>query len=263
MDAEHKQPGSDRNATRQRVDLLRRALRDPDRGVVRGVMFSLRRRVLTGALVMIPLVISFVPVLFIYPKLNSFGREYLGIKETLPGVGFLVALSLVLVILYIVGVLSATFVVRWAVKVGEKILNQIPVVNFCYRTTKQVVDLVATQASKPFKKVVLIEYPRKGIYAMGFVTGEGDYPLEPGRQARSPLVHIFIPTTPNPTSGFLLLFRPEEVTETGLTIDEAVRFIISGGILDMGDLQPREFQSDLPPTAALAEPSPVPDDPLS
>ncbi|MCH8333055.1 DUF502 domain-containing protein [Candidatus Sumerlaeota bacterium] len=205
-------------------------------GLVHRVIADLRRRVLIGALLVIPIVIAFLPVYFIYPTLQTFAVEVLGIK--IPGVGFIASLLLIILILYLVGLFSASFLVRRTAGLGERILHQIPIVNFLYRTTKQVTDIIQATDAREFTKPVLIEYPRKGIYAMGFVTGEAQYAGTLGHQ-----VHIFVPTTPNPTSGFLLLFSPDQVLETGLSIDEAVRFIISGGILDMGALAIGPYQS--------------------
>lgn len=224
-----------------RAKAIKRALRGPEHTFFGRIAFSLRRRILTGTLLMIPIVISFFPVVWLYPKLDRFAKVTLQIDQ--PGLGFIVALLSLLTVLFIIGLLAATFVVRWAVVVMEKIFNQVPVVNFLYKTTKQVIELFnksSQSASKPFKKVVWIEYPRKGIHALGFVTGEAVYP------DRGHLVHIFIPTTPNPTSGFLLLFPAEDVMETGVPVDQAVQFIISGGILEMGALQLKPFESELP-----------------
>jgi uncharacterized membrane protein len=198
---------------------------------------SIRRRILAGALSMIPVLVALIPIWFLYPKLDALAQNTL--KINVPGVGFAVAFLFVLTVLYIIGLLSATFLMKRLIALGERIVTQIPVVNFCYRIAKQVVDLVATGAKRPFKKVVAVEYPRKGILSLGFVTNEGRYP-----GASGPLVHVFIPTTPNPTSGFLLLLKAEEVFETGMTVDDAVRFIISGGILDAEGMALRPYQTE-------------------
>lgn len=213
-----------------------------ERGFLGALTASVRRRILTGVLIMVPIVISFLPVYFIYPWFDRFAQRYLGRIGDVPGLGFIAAVLVIVSVLYIIGLLSATFVVRWLMTLGEKVLTQIPLINFFYRTTKQVVDLVAPASSPAFRRPVLIEYPRKGIFVLGFITGEGKYP-DPIRDQ----IHIFLPTTPNPTSGVLLLLSPDQVYETGLSIDEATRFIISGGILEMPPLDLKPYKIGAPP----------------
>ncbi|OPZ14574.1 MAG: hypothetical protein BWZ10_01887 [candidate division BRC1 bacterium ADurb.BinA364] len=239
-------------------------IRDPRHGFWAELGYSLRRRVLTGVLTIVPLAIAALPVYLLYPKLNLLAefvsQKYLKAgrldEETTLILKFgSMALALILVVsaLYIVGLLSSTFFVRSFLNLLRRIIEYVPIVNFCHRTTKQVVDLIEQQSSKPFNKVVIIEYPRRGVFALGFVTGEHRYPGRFGE-----LVHVFLPTTPNPTSGFLLLLSPGDVTETGLTVDDAVRFIISGGILDMGEIKPKPFESTLPPPPKPAPHAPIP-----
>ncbi|MCX7014370.1 MAG: DUF502 domain-containing protein [Candidatus Sumerlaeota bacterium] len=223
-------------------------------GLVRQVMVSLRRRIMAGSLILIPILVAFLPVFYLYPKLNALAVKVLHISSVdMPGTSFLVALFLVLAALYILGLLAATFVVRWGVRLVERILTQIPIIAFFYKMTKQVIDLMTLNAQKPFRKVALVEYPRKGTWGMGFVTGESVHP-ELGL-----LVHVFLPTTPNPTSGFLLLMPPSEVVETECSVDQAIRFIISGGIIDPGLIRSKPYQSELlaGEGAAPSEPAPT------
>ena len=119
---------------------------------------------------------------------------------------------------------------------GERILSRIPGVQFCYNTIKQVTKILSQPRSKAFQKVVMIEYPRRGIRGLAFFSGITVIP-----KTGEVMINIFIPTTPNPTSGFLLLMRPEEVLETNLTVADATRFIISGGVVSMENLETRPF----------------------
>lgn len=221
---------------------FRFGLRKKRRGFWGELSYGFRRRVFAGLLVMSPIVISFLPIFIVYPYIKKFADQLTagGLLGETPSraLSVVVAIVIVLSTLYLVGLLSATFVVRWGVKLGEKVVSEIPVISFLYRTTKQVADLIATSNAKPFQKPVIIEYPRKGIYTMGFVTGEGHYDKD-----RRHLVHIFMPTTPNPTSGFLLLLPAEDVQETDLSVDDAVKFIISGGIVDIGRMILRPYRS--------------------
>ena len=150
-----------------------------------------------------------------------------------------VALLLTLVGLYLMGLLSATFFGRRWIAAGERMLRRIPGAEFVYSTIKQVIEIISNPRSEAFQKVVMIEYPRKGIRGLAFFSGVTLVP-----STDETMVNVFIPTTPNPTSGFLLLMRPDEVWDTNLTVAAATRFIISGGVVAMANLELRPFPID-------------------
>jgi uncharacterized membrane protein len=144
---------------------------------------------------------------------------------SLPGLGLLIMLAF----LTLVGFLAAGLAGRTLVHVGERLLSRMPVVRSVYGTLKQIFETVLAQSSRSFREVVLIEYPRRGIGAIGFVTG----PTRGEVQARSQeeLVNVFLPTTPNPTSGFLLFLPRRELVHLDMTIEEGIKLVISGGIV--------------------------------
>lgn len=111
--------------------------------------------------------------------------------------------------------------------IGEKLISTIPLVNTVYTTVKQIVDTFSEQQKAIFQKVVMIEYPRPGCYAIGFLTSEsrGEIQARTGKE----VVNVFVPTTPNPTSGFLLILPREDVTDLEMNIGEGMKLIISGG----------------------------------
>ncbi|HJO56685.1 MAG TPA: DUF502 domain-containing protein, partial [Nitrospinaceae bacterium] len=111
----------------------------------------------------------------------------------------------------------------------EKIVERIPFVRRIYRGTKQVVSSFATVDTKSFTKVVLIEYPRKGLHAIAFVTGKTRGELQ-GLTSDNH-INIFVPTTPNPTSGFIIFTDPSEVVELDMTIEEGIKYVVSGGLV--------------------------------
>ena len=147
-----------------------------------------------------------------------------------------ISIVITLVILYTIGLLSSTFFGRRYIAMGERLLRRIPGVQFCYGTIKQVIEILSRPQTQAFQKVVVIEYPRKGIRGLAFFSGITVVP-----KSGEVMINVFIPTTPNPTSGFLLLMRPDEVLETNLTVAEATRFIISGGVVPMDNLEVRPF----------------------
>jgi uncharacterized membrane protein len=143
----------------------------------------------------------------------------------IPGLGILLTL---LVILFL-GWLSTGVVGRKIIDSVEAFIRRIPLARSVYGATKGVLEAVSRDQADAFKRVVLVEYPRLGTYGIGFVTGN------PARWGASPrdeeLIPVFVPTTPNPTSGYLLLVPEREIIECPITIEEGVRMVVSGGIL--------------------------------
>ena len=127
---------------------------------------------------------------------------------------------------YLVGLLSLMAVGKRALGVGESLLRRIPVIKSIYGTVKQIVDTLSMQKSSSSQRVAVIEYPRKGMYSVGFITGEARI-----RDDSRVFVNVFVPATPNPTSGFLIVLPSDEVFEANMTVEEAFKFILSGGIL--------------------------------
>ena len=142
-----------------------------------------------------------------------------------PGLGALLTLTVVLLL----GWLSANVVGRRLIGLAEKVVYRIPVGRVIYSSTKSVFQALSEQQKDAFRRVVLIEYPRRGIFSLAFVTGS----------ARWPQIHpqiddarlVFLPTTPNPTSGYLLIVPLEQIIDLPISVEEGVRLVISGGLL--------------------------------
>lgn len=138
-------------------------------------------------------------------------------------VGFLT----VVVVIYPIGVMTTSILGRWVVRLGEISLSKVPLVRTVYTSSKQLVETLFVDRSA-FRKVVMVEFPKRGTYAMGFVTTDDAWIVRPSGARTLP---VFVPTTPNPTSGYLLLVPEEELVETDLTVEWAMKVIISGGIV--------------------------------
>jgi uncharacterized membrane protein len=144
---------------------------------------------------------------------------------SLPGLGLLIMLAF----LTMVGFLAAGLAGRTLVHIGERILSRMPVVRSVYGTLKQIFETVLAQSSRSFREVVLVEYPRRGLGAIGFVTGSNeDDTLSPSGDE---LVKVFLPTTPNPTSGFLLYVPRKDLVHLDMSIEDGMKLVISGGIV--------------------------------
>ena len=149
-----------------------------------------------------------------------------------PGLGLI--LSLLLVIL--TGMLAKNYIGRRVVDFGEYLLSKIPLVRPIYSAMKQITQAMFGETQAAFKRVVLVEFPRQGIYALGFVTGAAAGEIE-DRTARK-LVSVFLPTTPNPTSGFYLMVPEKETVALSMSVEDAFKLLISAGIAAPGNHHP-------------------------
>lgn len=149
--------------------------------------------------------------------------EYELVQDAIP----VLAIFVVILLVTFLGYLSNYVLGKVLFRFMERIIDRVPFLNTVYNTVKQIVDTFSKQKKSVFQKTVLIEYPRKGIWAVGFLTG--DTQGETQARTSKELLNIFVPTTPNPTSGFLLLVPREEVIELEMTIGEGMKLIISGG----------------------------------
>lgn len=216
----------------------------------------LRRLLLGGLLILAPAYLTVYVLLLLFrfmdgifapliDKTLSTFLEEPGIH--IPGLGILLTL---LVILFL-GWLSTGVVGRRMIDSVEAFIRRVPIARSVYGATKGVLEALSRDQADAFKRVVLVEYPRLGTYGIGFVTGG------PARWSASPhdreLIPVFVPTTPNPTSGYLLLVPPREIIECPVTVEEGIRMVVSGGILQpelILDQERAAAAADL--TAALA-----------
>jgi uncharacterized membrane protein len=197
---------------------------------------NLRNLLLGGLLVLAPvyLTIYVLTVLFRFmdgifaPLIDRSLGMMLGERGIhIPGLG----IALTLTVILFLGWLSERVLGRRILDSIEAFIRRIPIAKSVYGATKGVLEAVSRDQAEAFKRVVLIEYPRRGMFGIGFVTGSparwgSGHPL-----LDEELVPVFVPTTPNPTSGFLLMVPPHEIFECPMTVEEGVRMVVSGGIL--------------------------------
>lgn len=187
----------------------------------------LRNYLMAGVIVLLPAAVTFYILWVLFRFLDGAAGEFV-LRITgwdVPGLGVLLTLTLVL----LAGILTRSFMGRAIIRVGERLMTRIPLVRSVYLTVKQVVDAFCGRQQKAFRQVVLLEYPRKGVYAIAFLTGEtrGEAEKKIGKQ----LVNIFLPTTPNPTSGFFLLVPKEELIFLDMPVEDGIKMVVSGGIV--------------------------------
>lgn len=235
------------DAARERPVLIRPAPK-------RGPLARLRTYFLTGVLVTAPigitiwliwLLVDFVDrtVVPLIPEAYN-PSNILG--HSIPGLGVVI----VLIVVTLIGLVVTNFLGRLLVRFGESIVARVPVVRTIYGVLKQIFDAVLAQSSTAFREVVLIEYPRKGIWVVGFITGPTRGEIQ--RITPQDTVNVFVPTTPNPTSGFLLFLPRKDCYILDMTVEEGVKLVISGGIVTPPDQHPGE------PAKTLSEVEPKP-----
>jgi uncharacterized membrane protein len=179
---------------------------------------------------------NIVPMIPEHWNPDTYLRETIGFEIGLPGLGLLI----LFIVITLIGALTAGFLGRMVVSFGERILAQMPVIRSVYGAIKQILETVLKQQSEAFRQAVLIEYPRRGIWAIGFVTGETEGEVQ--NLVREDVVNIFLPTTPNPTSGFLLFVPRKDMIVLSMSVEEAVKMVISGGIVTPPDRRDEKEQ---------------------
>lgn len=206
----------------------------PHRGVV-----VLRRYLIAGLLVWLPLGVTLLVLNLLVDLLD---RSLLLLPASLhpdrllgvhvPGLGVVLTAAVVL----LTGMVVTNFFGHRLVAAWEAVLARIPLVRSIYNSVKQVVETLLSSNAKSFRKVLLVEYPRPGIWTIAFETGETA--LEAKRKTGYDLVTVYIPTTPNPTSGFVVLLPRQDVVELEMSVDDALKLIISMGLVAPRDTGP-------------------------
>lgn len=222
----------------------------------------LRNRFLTGLVVAAPigvtiwLVFTFINFVdrVIKPLVPARYNPETYLPFAIPGMGLLIAI----LGLTLLGALAANIFGQTLIGLGERIVNGVPLIRNIYSALKQIVETVFQGQQNSFKEVVLVEYPMAGSYAVAFVASEGRGVIRQTVGKGEPVIGVFIPTTPNPTSGFLLFVPRSKVTPLNLSVEEAAKLIISFGMVTPDRLPEGAIPSDGPIKAGAGG---MPDDP--
>ena len=200
-----------------------------------GLLYSLRSSFLTGIVVIAPIGLT---IWLIFTVVSWFDKVVLPFvpsqlrPENLIGINFFgVGVVIFLLFTIMVGWIAKGLIGRSLIRQGESLVDRMPVVRTVYNGIKQISETVFAQSERSFEKAVLIEYPRRGIWAIGFISthAKGEILRRAGNGQR--IMSVFVPTTPNPTSGFLLYFPEEDVIELDMSVEEAAKLVISAGLV--------------------------------
>jgi uncharacterized membrane protein len=199
------------------------------------VMGIFRRYLIAGLLVWVPLGVTLLIIKFLVDLMDQtllllprHVRPEALIGQSIPGLG----LVLTLIVVWVTGVVVTNLFGRRLYRLGELILSRIPFVRSVYSAVKQVTETLFSGTGKSFRKVCLVEYPRHGLWSLAFMTGVGAPEIK-DRTGRD-VANIFIPTTPNPTSGFFLMVPRDEVIELTMSVDDGLKMLISVGVVMPG-----------------------------
>lgn len=144
----------------------------------------------------------------------------------------LVGLTVPLACILLIGLMARNIVGRWLLDIGERLLQAIPLAGAVYKTLKQLLETLLKDSNEKFRRVILVEYPRQGMWALAFVTGSMSSDIQSHMSQR--MLSIFIPTTPNPTTGWYAVVPEEDVVDLSMSIEDAFKVVISGGIVNPG-----------------------------
>ena len=201
----------------------------PSKKIKKSIFSRIRNYFITGVLVLIPIGITVYLTIFLI-KISSkllpkeLNPDYY-LPYNIPGLEIIISLILITVI----GWLSLTFLGKRFIAFFESILNRIPILRTIYSSAEQLLENFS-QDKKNKKSVVLIQYPRQGVWAIGFATKENTGKIK--NAIGEETINVFVPTTPNPTSGFLLMFPKKDVIFVDLTFEEASKFVVSAGSIN-------------------------------
>lgn len=186
---------------------------------------------ITGLLVLFPFVLTIFIITWLFTKIDSILKgvisdflEKIGLLS-FPGVGFIS----VIIIILIAGLIARNYFGKKLLAIGHSIVTKIPLINRIYLAIQQISNAFLSEQREVFKKAVLIEYPRKGIYSIVFFTQDTKGEIQD--KLPHDVVSVFLPTTPNPTSGFLLFVPKSDIIDLSMSVEEALKLVISGGAI--------------------------------
>ena len=186
---------------------------------------SIKRRIFAGLIAIVPIAVTFWILKFLFIFLDGFAAPLLKqVDIEIPGLGII----LTLLFIFILGILITNVLGKTIFSWGEKILDKLPFVNTIYNTIKQISSAFSSSTVKSFEQVVFIQYPRKGLWTMCFVTNQSK------NENGESFYHVFVPTTPNPTSGVFIIVPQKDAIHPDISVEDGLKAIISGGILDSG-----------------------------
>jgi len=193
---------------------------------MRSLLVMLRRYLITGIVVIAPAAITVWILWNLFAVIDRSAKALLGqAVADVPGVGFVIFFAVII----LVGIFATNIIGKRMISFGEQIMTRIPLANRIYKAVQQISTAFLGSNRSIFQKVVLIEYPRKGIYSLGFMTAKGEGEVQ--RKTARDVACVFVPTTPNPTSGMLVFVPNEQLIHLDMTSEDGLKLVVSGGVV--------------------------------
>lgn len=187
----------------------------------------IKRQFLSGVLVVVPLILTYLVLRFLFETVDGILSPLIFklLGYSIPGLGIIATVLIIL----LMGIVTRNLVGAKLYGYGDKMLTKTPLIRIIYSAAKQLIEAVSVPNIKTFKEVVMIEYPRQGLYAVGFATAKIQF--QGGKDGDKKLVGVFIPSTPTPMTGIVVFIAEEDVICMDITVEEGIKLIVSGGIV--------------------------------
>jgi uncharacterized membrane protein len=192
---------------------------------------KLRAQFGAGILIVVPIVIAILILVWLFNYIDNIAQPVAEslLGRTIPGLGF----GIMILLIYLTGLVATSLIGNRLIRYGESLLARVPMFRYIYTGIKQIMEAFAAPRESGFVQVVLVEFPKQGMRAIGFVTSESR--MESGEK----LLNVFIPTSPNPTSGYLEIVRECDVIRTSISVDDALKMVLSGGKVSLQEVTDR------------------------
>lgn len=188
----------------------------------------LRRQFLSGMLVVVPLILTYVVLRFLFETIDGILSPYIEkfLNYSIPGLGIIATILIII----LTGFFVRSIVGASIYKHGDNLLTKLPIVRIFYLAAKKLIEAMALPGSKAFREVVMFEYPRRGIWVVGFLTSKIKF-VNGSENQQMELVGVFVPSTPTPISGFVIFAPREDVVTLDMTVEAGLKLLVSGGII--------------------------------
>ena len=195
------------------------------KSIVNKVTGVLKRYFVSGVLVVVPIILTFIVMKFMFEAIDGLMQPLIRtvLGYDILGLGIFITLLIVL----LAGALTRNFIGAKLYRAGDRILERLPIIRPIYSAAKQLLEAIAKPSLESFKEVALVEYPRKGVYALSFISQRVEISIDGKRRK---FATVFVPSTPTPISGMVIMVPDEEAIVINMTIEEGIKFLVSGGV---------------------------------
>ncbi|KAA3633196.1 MAG: DUF502 domain-containing protein [Calditrichaeota bacterium] len=196
----------------------------------------LKRHFVSGVLVVVPIILTYLVIKFLFETVDNILQPLIVrlFGYSLPGLGLITTLLLII----LAGIFTRNIIGKKFFKLGDFFLHKMPIIRPIYSAAKQLLEALTVSNIKSFKEVVLVEYPRKNCYALGFLSNRIEI------ESKGERVAVFVPSTPTPVSGMVVLVAPEEILHINMSVEEGVKFLVSGGVVSPEFMKKRVVEKD-------------------